>query len=239
MATPKIVQRGLLPRPVQPGWTDGPAQLQADTPDLQPEEECEPSAERDESRMVTVSPPADNEQVIRCSRCGESLPEDHFAPSHRTQGAWCRDCRRVYIAARYVPKESRPAKVAPPPRLVACPECGVEFRPRYNLNTCSEACRKARRARLQRERGANTTITLGQVLEVAQRDGLNCQLCGESLDLRSRWPAPTSVSVDHVLPRSRGGTDDLTNLQLTHLLCNQRKHNGPASLDSLEATSPP
>ena len=35
---------------------------------------------------------------------------------------------------------------------------------------------------------------------------------------------PLAASIDYILPRSRGGTDDDGNLQITHLRCNLLKH---------------
>jgi 5-methylcytosine-specific restriction endonuclease McrA len=34
------------------------------------------------------------------------------------------------------------------------------------------------------------------------------------------YPDPLSASVEHVIPRSLGGGDDLANLRLSHLHCN-------------------
>lgn len=59
---------------------------------------------------------------------------------------------------------------------------------------------------------------------LADRDGEQCSLCDEPIDLQSkdtRW----GPSVDHVLPRSRGGSHELTNLALAHRSCNSRKGN--------------
>lgn len=53
---------------------------------------------------------------------------------------------------------------------------------------------------------------------VIARDGLTCRLCGEAV-------APEEVHVDHIQPRSLGGSDELSNLQVTHALCNMRKGN--------------
>jgi hypothetical protein len=53
---------------------------------------------------------------------------------------------------------------------------------------------------------------------VIERDGYTCGLCG--LDV-----APDDVHIDHVLPRSRGGSDHPDNLQVAHSLCNVRKGN--------------
>lgn len=60
--------------------------------------------------------------------------------------------------------------------------------------------------------------------DVADRDGADCRWCGEPVDFAlvgtaSKW-AP---SVDHLIPWSRGGTNDPDNLQLLHRVCNARK----------------
>ncbi|MEO0551316.1 MAG: HNH endonuclease signature motif containing protein [Pseudomonadota bacterium] len=56
-----------------------------------------------------------------------------------------------------------------------------------------------------------------------------CALCGRPM-LRSRFEAPHArvwakwrATYDHILPRSKGGTDDPSNLQLTHAVCNKIK----------------
>ena len=47
---------------------------------------------------------------------------------------------------------------------------------------------------------------------ILNRDGYTCVLCGQ--------PA---ISVDHIIPRSRGGTDEEHNLQSMCRDCNSRK----------------
>jgi hypothetical protein len=51
---------------------------------------------------------------------------------------------------------------------------------------------------------------------VIERDGLMCQLCGDPV-------AEDDVHIDHRYPRSRGGSDSLENLQVTHSACNLAK----------------
>lgn len=63
------------------------------------------------------------------------------------------------------------------------------------------------------------------VTALAIRDGAFCGLCGCDVDMAATRPDVMCPSVDHILPRSRGGTDDPENLQLAHLLCNIRKGN--------------
>lgn len=53
-----------------------------------------------------------------------------------------------------------------------------------------------------------------------KRDGNICGICKE------RFTVDSDVNVDHIQPRSKGGSDYLENLQLAHVLCNFRKGNG-------------
>lgn len=49
--------------------------------------------------------------------------------------------------------------------------------------------------------------------------GWSCWLCGDP------FPDFYAPCIEHVIPRSRGGTNDLRNLQLAHATCNSRKGN--------------
>lgn len=61
------------------------------------------------------------------------------------------------------------------------------------------------------------------VEQLAERDGSVCSICEEPVDLTLRRPDPMSPSVDHYVPRARGGTDIEANLRLAHIVCNVRK----------------
>ena len=58
-----------------------------------------------------------------------------------------------------------------------------------------------------------------------ERDGNLCRLCDTEIDLslarNSRWGA----TIDHIIPLSKGGADELDNLQLAHWICNIKKGN--------------
>lgn len=63
-------------------------------------------------------------------------------------------------------------------------------------------------------------ISVGQL---AKRDGTDCGICGDPVDMTVRLPNRMCASIDHVLARANGGTNNPENLQLAHLLCNARK----------------
>jgi 5-methylcytosine-specific restriction endonuclease McrA len=67
------------------------------------------------------------------------------------------------------------------------------------------------------------------IAELTERDGYNCGICGFllqparlQLEAGNKWWAP---SIDHIIPRSKGGDNALTNLQLAHAWCNSTKSN--------------
>lgn len=51
---------------------------------------------------------------------------------------------------------------------------------------------------------------------VVSRDGLTCGLCGDEVPEQD-------VHIDHIRPVSGGGTNELSNLQVTHSRCNIAK----------------
>lgn len=62
-----------------------------------------------------------------------------------------------------------------------------------------------------------------QNVDVYERDNWICGVCGLKVDPCLRWPDPMSASLDHIIPLSRGGSHTLDNVQLAHLVCNERK----------------
>lgn len=84
---------------------------------------------------------------------------------------------------------------------------------RADVEMC-DACRKAKYTRHR-----------CSVTELADRDGTACRICFEDVDMSLVYPDPFRASVDHVVPYSKGGSNDPSNLQLAHLYCNMVKLN--------------
>lgn len=63
---------------------------------------------------------------------------------------------------------------------------------------------------------------------LVDRDGDRCGICNRKVDITLKSGTRGSrrgPSVDHIVPRSLGGSDDLSNLRLAHWGCNQKRGN--------------
>lgn len=101
-----------------------------------------------------------------------------------------------------------------------CPMCGAIVeqhagRGRPNVY-CSSKCRgRAYQAR-------NYTINVREIIE---RWGDTCYICDDIVNPDEPF-GPKMLNVDHVIPLSRGGPSDISNLRVVHYACNLRKGAG-------------
>jgi 5-methylcytosine-specific restriction endonuclease McrA len=79
-------------------------------------------------------------------------------------------------------------------------------------------------ARRARTNGASTSDRV-LLAELLLRDGPACSACGEHVDPDTPYPEPTSPSIDHTIPVSRGGQHSMANTTVMHLRCNISKGN--------------
>jgi transposase-like protein len=79
-------------------------------------------------------------------------------------------------------------------------------------------------------------ITPHTRMALYHRDGWTCHLCNKPVpqDINYSHDSynPLYPSLDHVVPRSHGGTDDPSNLRLAHTLCNSQRRDSPIFLAS-------
>ena len=93
---------------------------------------------------------------------------------------------------------------------------------------CDDCRIAAQRARYRKKTVARQSaskpsgIWFEQVLETY---GSNCYLCESDIDLDLPRTSKRGATVDHIIPLSRGGLDELDNLRLVHWDCNRAKSN--------------
>lgn len=118
-----------------------------------------------------------------------------------------------------------------------CVICGIvyEFHRGENFdNSCSIECRKEAKRRIKRiHKQKRRAITKGakcvervSVIELFYRDGSRCQLCWKKLNLKRKVPHPMAVTIDHIVPLSKGGEHSYKNTQLACFMCNALKGAG-------------
>lgn len=70
-----------------------------------------------------------------------------------------------------------------------------------------------------------------------ERDGAKCALCGDRMNFTvttgPRGESDDGPTIDHIVPRSLGGTNELANLQLAHWRCNRAKGNRSLGMEQL------
>ena len=133
-----------------------------------------------------------------------------------------------------------------------CKECGKRFTMRElhesnpwnfsdNPTFCCTSCRNRWHRRegrhRRRERGEQKGYGNVSLLALEERDNHTCYLCGTKTD-RSDYrvdesgnfiAGPSYPSIDHVVPLSKGGTHDMSNVRLACCRCNAIKGNRDVS----------
>jgi HNH endonuclease len=160
-------------------------------------ERAEREAERETRRQVRLAaePPAK-----LCIQCGNEIKRQG------RQHTWCSpECKRRNLTK-------------------VCPRCGEIF-VAHNRKTrcCSKACadqlRRLQVCRLDRRRVYSPAYRH----QLAEEHGWMCWVCEEPIDPTLNYPDLLSVSVDHVIPLARRGTNRWENLRPAHLICNSQR----------------
>lgn len=158
-----------------------------------------------------------------CALCGVT-----FDANNAEQQVCSRACKSAHSASR--PEFSRVY-------FPACKGCGQVFAARSSRSAwCSNRCRVAdASARVtsfyalacdMTEPGKAAAWRRTLVGYLVERDGSKCGICRRKVDValpsgpRGDGDGP---SIDHIVPRSQGGSDDLANLRLTHWRCNRAR----------------
>lgn len=91
------------------------------------------------------------------------------------------------------------------------PKCAIDARrARYRIKTVKRQNLITKPSRLSADKVFNLY-------------GPNCAICNLEIDSSLKRTSAMGLTVDHWIPLSKGGSDDITNLRPTHWICNRRK----------------
>jgi len=155
--------------------------------------------------------------LLRCERCG-----------CRSKRPTCSACVRIIKRDAFaVVRAGRPPrKIGPKPPPGRCLSCKrpvpIQAGPRdYYCPPCKLDSRTAMRHRRRAGASGPPDYTRSGIFA---RDGHRCHLCGKKIRPDLRWPHPQSGTLDHLVPLSRGGTDEAANVKAAHARCNTSKN---------------
>jgi len=144
----------------------------------------------------------------------------------------CREkCSKAEQRARY--KERQMAKY---PGGLATKPCGWCNEPRtyeyrkgghngFHPDCTIEAQRARYRIKTVKRQGLINKPSRLAADEVVRIYGNDCAVCSEPIDLTLLRTSKMGLTVDHWIPLSKGGSDDMSNLRPAHWICNRRKSN--------------
>ncbi len=160
---------------------------------------------------------------VPCSQCGKLCwPSKRSGDSNYTPPTLhlCNPCRRERTT--YRPKNKRILGIV---ETWECRGCGAECSRPSTKGQRPKWCEECRRLKL----ASGHWISVQTRLAIYESDEWTCWLCEESVDraligTRSPW----RPSLDHVIPKSRGGSHNPANLRLAHVWCNSVRSDGRA-----------
>lgn len=174
-----------------------------------------------------------NGQTDDLRNCRECKKE--YAPKQRSESFFCsQDCKNKN--RRKKDKEKLIASKSE--RICIGCEKIIPKTARADKKWCSEDCSsKARGHTMNVTRRIKTSEPLGvfRRVDIYNRDNWICQICKKPIDKKLPFPNPNCASLDHIVPLSRGGTHESTNVQLAHLSCNTSKGNRVSDVTSRPA----
>ncbi len=169
---------------------------------------------------------ADNTKT--CARCQRNLLLSEFVFNHGSP-RWCRECtiryqaeyraqnREHLVALSRIRYEAKAAEMNTQRRkyreehLEHDAERVKQWKKEHRINVRNSCCK--RKAIL---RGALVVESLDRQ-KVWERDGGICHICGTPADSED-W------HLDHIIPVSKGGAHVMSNVAVSHPVCNLRKH---------------
>lgn len=168
-----------------------------------------------------------------CPQCGASVPTNTGRGRPRkfcTKACTVQYCEAVKARRISVKRRSRWPTV--------CAHCGKDMAPAQNRTLCSNACKVAVHKARDPVRTRTASTTHGAIrrswyedgetfdpIEILERDGWRCHLCGCKTPKRLRGSKdPRAPELDHIVPLSKGGKHTRLNTACACQRCNRSKH---------------
>lgn len=161
------------------------------------------------------------QQSLNCLMC----QADFIGPPNRK---FCSaECRTTHH------KEANPYKPNTEPKTLICGWCEGEVIVPANFTSnrkYHDKCRveaKRARYRIKTVKRQSRTVKPTRLAadEVVRTYGTKCDICSEEIDLSVARTSRLGLTVDHVIPLSKGGADTIDNMRPAHWICNVRKGN--------------
>jgi predicted nucleic acid-binding Zn ribbon protein len=153
---------------------------------------------------------------ITCLTCGGTYR------SSRPDGKYCSHECFIATTRKDNPPKVYVLEIEQVLPLKQCVVCHLSFLAPWPGNFCSQKCEAER----YRFRSKSRWISDDERPRIYERDAWRCGICGDPVrqdrDVQD-WLGPT---LDHIVPRSEGGSDDPANLRLAHFMCNSRRGAG-------------
>lgn len=150
----------------------------------------------------------------------------HGAPTARVRGEVV-EGRRICAGCG----EDKPLSEWTPGSTGRCKACVADAQRSWRQAHPDHWRTPAERARIRayRARKLTATVEVFDPHEIFERDGWVCGICDRAIDPTLAYPHRLSVSLDHVIPLSRGGEHSRANTQAAHMACNSAKRDRVAA----------
>jgi 5-methylcytosine-specific restriction endonuclease McrA len=168
--------------------------------------------------------PANDSMTKNCVECvGE------FVTQIKKQRFCSLDCRYIHHG-KLQAEIWRTNNPRPEFYLYKCDWCQEEIKhhtwlggpKKYHANCALEARQVRYRAKTTRKR-SNVKPSRVSIELLVSTYGAICWICNSAIDMDLPRTNRFGATVDHVIPLSKGGSDDFDNLKLAHWICNIRK----------------
>jgi len=181
---------------------------------------------RIEARSRTLR--AKNLRTLNCGNCQKTFQ------GNRPSSRFCsKRCRTIVGTKEGTKRKTEARKKLHASTTAICRWCKKPRTYDYGTSTpmayhpvCTIEARRAR-YRIKTVKRQNLVVKPSRLAadEVVRMYGSDCAVCEKPIDLTLKRTSAMGLTVDHWIPLSKGGSDDITNLRPAHWTCNRKKSN--------------